>query len=163
MVKSADTTLDIDPDDFEETTEGFRSLRKALNKALRVNRDLNDEVTTFRTQAQVSTVQDRLKALGLKPEAAKFYQGDTSDDALKAWAEENRELFGVPPEGAGDGNEAPPAAPEDPVAAAERALAERLAGTTAGATPSDADKAAITAISSAGSKQELMAALGLPI
>lgn len=91
------------PDEIDEDDEGgnntvktLRDQLKAKDKALTA---AAAELEEFRATKRQSAIAKALSAKSAKPELAKFYpaDGDTSDEALNTWLEENAELFGITP------------------------------------------------------------------
>ena len=71
-----------------------KDLRRQLKDALRQNKQFEDELSTFRTQARISSIGELLESNGVNPKAAKFVPSDLEDDEIVGWLEENRDLFG---------------------------------------------------------------------
>lgn len=87
---------DDDIDDNADESNLVRDLRKQLKAAKKANDDVAAEISQYRAQQRKASVADVLTERGAKPELAKFYTGeDTSKEAVAAWIDENKDLFGI--------------------------------------------------------------------
>jgi len=92
-------------DEFEETGDGFRALRKAYEKLKSANDELSSKVKTYEAQQSRHSLEDLLKAKGVNPLVAEFYHSeDVSEQAVTAWVEKFKDVLpGMKPaEGAGE-------------------------------------------------------------
>lgn len=86
--------------------EGIASLRKQYEQMKKELDAERAELNKYRTLERQKSVSDILKAKGVSPAAAKFYQGDdTSEDAVGKWIEEHADVFGKPSDQSDDAND----------------------------------------------------------
>lgn len=86
-------------DDFDadgDESNLVRDLRKQLKALKKSNDEAAEKLSKFEKQERLSTVADLVKDAGADARFAKFYTGeDTSKEAVAAWVDENKELFGI--------------------------------------------------------------------
>jgi hypothetical protein len=82
--------------DEDPNTNGPAALRKALKKQAQELKELREALAGTLKNERKASVNEALASRGLDPRVAKFYpqDGPTDDEAVDAWVEENRELFG---------------------------------------------------------------------
>lgn len=91
--------FDNDDSNEQQTQEadGPKALREALKKANREREELAEKVAKFEAAQREQALTNKIREAGLPEGAAKFAAKDLSevtDDAVAAWVEENRSLFG---------------------------------------------------------------------
>lgn len=90
----------FDNDSDEQQTQqadGPKALRDALEKANRERKELAEKVAKFEEAQKAQTLANKIAAAGLPEGAAKFAARDiqdVTDEAVAAWVEENKPLFG---------------------------------------------------------------------
>jgi hypothetical protein len=82
-------------EEFEESSEGFRNLRKAYEKAISERDAALAEVAPLRTQIRTRTIADKLGELGVNTKVARFIPADVELDKLDGWLGENADVFGI--------------------------------------------------------------------
>ena len=101
---------DDDDDDFNDVDDNsINAIRKALRAAEKRAKALEQELSTYRTEARQRTLQGALEAKGLNPKVAAFVPADVTVDGIGAWLDEYGSLF------APQGETAPPAQQETEV------------------------------------------------
>lgn len=165
-VDDFDSNLDLDS--FEADTDGFRSMRKTLEKALKKNKDLASELDGFKAEKTRQSVESILSSKNLNPLLADFYrESDTSETAVTAWAEKYAPLFSGAVSTAG-GSEGEPVEDGDEPAAEKQQLtpdqqaARRMQGVLSTAqVPVAGIEAIEKAIGKAESREDVLKALGM--
>lgn len=160
---------DMDLDSFEADQDGFRNMRKTLEKALKKNKDLSSELQGFKAKESKQTVESILQGKNLNPLLADFYrEPDTSEAAVTAWAEKYAPLFGGASSDAGGSDAEPEEAVVEPdavtpeVLTPDQQLARRMQGVYSGAqVPAGGVEAIEQAIGKADSAQDVLKALGM--
>lgn len=91
---------DFDDDDYEDDpreSNALREVRKALRAAEKRNKELDSQLSEFRTQARQGALKESLEARGLNPKVAAFVPADITDKAaVDAWLDEYGDVFGGP-------------------------------------------------------------------
>lgn len=105
------------PDDFDEYDDGAISqVRKAHKAANRRIKELETEISSFRSESRVRSVKEVLESRGYNPKIADLIpDGVSSADEISAWLDERSDVF-RPSAGGGaheeqmqsPANEAPP-------------------------------------------------------
>lgn len=92
-------------DDSENSGEGIKSLRKQYEQLKQDLAAKDEALSKFLARERQTTVADVLKAKGMNPAAAKFYNAeDVSEDAVGKWIEANADVFGGPAQSQTDSN-----------------------------------------------------------
>jgi hypothetical protein len=102
----------FDDDEFEGN-ENFADLRKAYNALKKVNKGLETELGSFRTDSRKRALTGAIEAAGLNPKIAAFVPTDVDTEGIVEWLKEYGEVFapaGATPPVAAD---APPVAAPD--------------------------------------------------
>ena len=88
-------------DDFDEEPQRpqgndlVKQLRKADRAKEKQIKELEAELASLRSERRSNTVAKILETEGVTPKIAKFIPADVTDeDAVKAWLDENAEVFG---------------------------------------------------------------------
>jgi len=92
------TNYEYDDDEFnDEPTDVVKQLRKVNRTLEKRQKELEEELGSFKNQARQRTVKDVLTSKGINPKVSAFIPEDvaTSEDAINEWLNENGELFGV--------------------------------------------------------------------
>ena len=90
---------DDEEDTFDESTDVVKQLRK-VNKTLdKRTKELEQELSSLRSQSRQRTVKDVLQSRGVNPKIASFIPSDieTSEEGINAWLDENSDIFGGTP------------------------------------------------------------------
>lgn len=104
------TNYEYDDDDFnDEPTDVVKQLRKVNRTLEKRQKELEEELGSFKNQARQRTVKDVLTSKGINPKVSAFIPEDvaTSEDAINEWLNENGELFGVNQTNAPEGKALP--------------------------------------------------------
>lgn len=113
----ADQFDDYDDDDMQD--DGPANLRKALKRAERERKALQDELNQFKAAQREQSIKSLLESQGVNAKIAKFIPSDVSTpEQVKMWLDEYADVFG--------GASSKPAAQEtvenDPRAAAQERM-----------------------------------------
>lgn len=128
-----------DLDEFDDGSEGFKSIRKAYNKLKTDHEATTEQLAKFLAKETKATLESVLASKGINPLFADFYHDeDKSEAAVTAWAEKYKAVLPQTPpaEGAPAAGETPevPGAttsPEDQAAAkVAQLLGTGVTGTT---------------------------------
>lgn len=81
--------------EFEETSEGFKNLRKAYEKAISERDAAVTEAATLRSTVRGHTISSKLTELGVNAKIARFIPETVELDKLDPWLAENADVFGI--------------------------------------------------------------------
>lgn len=99
-----DDDFDFEDEEVQQPTRGndlVKQLRRAQRQAEKRNKELEAELQSLRSVQRESTVSRILESEGISPKIAKFIPAEVSDaEAVKAWLNENAEVFGFQQEAA---------------------------------------------------------------
>jgi hypothetical protein len=70
-------------------------LRKGYKAFQLENKELKERLERLESQSQVRDLSRVFVSKGLDPRMVKFYAGDSSDESIDKWIEENDELLGL--------------------------------------------------------------------
>lgn len=143
-----------DEDDFsDEPQDVLKQLRKVNRTLDKRAKELEQELSSLKTQSRQRTVKDVLSAKGINPKVAAFIPQDieTTEEAVSAWLNEYGDVFGVQPAGETQSKVS------DPALVAQRRINEVIAS----GTPPQVDEDALAKILNATSAADLSAILGI--
>lgn len=93
-----DDDLDFEDDQPQRKPQGndlVKQLRKADRAKEKQIKELEAELATLRTERRQMTVSQILETEGISPKISKFIPADiTEAEAVKAWLDENADVFG---------------------------------------------------------------------
>lgn len=100
----ADNENDNEETETKDSKESGAGLRRLLEDALGELKTAKERLTEFEKKERVASLADLFKSAGAKAGAERFYpkDADTSEEAVKAWIEENADF--VRDEGSGKPN-----------------------------------------------------------
>jgi predicted flap endonuclease-1-like 5' DNA nuclease len=85
---------EYDDDDFAEDN-GPANLRKALKKAEKQRKELEDQLVSLQSSLRERSVKDVLDTKGVNPKIASFIPKDvTAPEQIAAWLDEHADVFG---------------------------------------------------------------------
>ncbi len=94
---------DDDDNDIDFDGNGsINQIRKALRNAEKVNKRLEEELSSFRTDNRKRALQEALRERNLNPKIAAFVPSDITPDAISEWLDDYADVFGKPADGQGD-------------------------------------------------------------
>lgn len=136
-----------DDDDFDGEDGSINSIRKALRAAEKRNKQLESELSSFRTESRKRALQGAIEAKGLNPKIAAFVPSDLSADDVATWLDEYGDVFAP-------ANSAPPAdEPQAPPIPEGADVFSEVAST--GAAPTGDEGQLLARITGAKTKAEL--------
>lgn len=142
---------DYDYEDTSSDSSGPANLRKALKKAEKERKALEEQLAAVKTNLRERSVRDVLETKGVNSKIAKFIPSDIeAPEQIAAWLDENADVFGFTT------NEQSQPAELSPEAVTEQRI---NASVSTGATPGR-DEDLINKIQSASTKEELMSLMG---
>lgn len=132
--------------------DGPKPLRDAYNALKKQNEDLNQKLTGFLERESKRELASVFESLGV-PGAATIYQGEPDPEKAKAWVESMRGVFGT---GSAQGIDPTPAAPA--ISQDQQAALQRMTDAGQDGVPMGNMEAAVSAVGSANSINDLIAA-----
>lgn len=149
-LKGDNETVPYEDDDTTDEQNPVKVLRDA-NKALKKELDeAREAMAKLSAQARTSTVRDALSDLKVDPRVAKFYPSDqeATPENVKAWFEENKDVFGVKAPAQEAQQEQPQLGGEPNLDAATREAWQRMQTqeNTSGAVPADIEQQQLAAL-----------------
>lgn len=133
-----------DDDSFEES--GPANLRKALKKADKQRKELEEQLAALQSSMRERSVKDVLEAKGVNSKIAAFIPKDiTAPEAIASWLDEYADVFGF----ANQQQSAEPEISED------ARTAMRMDGTVASASNPGRDEDLMSRVKSATTREEL--------
>ena len=85
---------DVETVDTQADSEGIKNLRKQFEQQQKELAEARKQLDEFNKAKRQETVAELLKAKGVSPAAAKFYDGDdTSEDAVGKWVEAHADVL----------------------------------------------------------------------
>jgi len=143
---------DYDYEEDNSDSSGPANLRKALKKAEKERKALEEQLAAVRTDLRERSVRDVLETKGVNSKIAKFIPSDIqAPEQIAAWLDENADVFGFTT------NEQSQPAELSPEAVTEQRI---NASASTGITPGR-DEDLANKIANAQSKEELMALMGI--
>lgn len=133
---------------FEESSEGFKNLRKAYEKAISERDAAVKDANDLRGTVRGHTISSKLTELGVNSKIARFIPESVELDKLDTWLGENADVFGITL-----GQQAP----DDTANTAEAAAQQRLSGIDTGGAVIPAGDAAEAKRVASLSKEDLLA------
>ena len=83
-------------DENSGDSEGIKSLRKQYEQTAKELKAAQERLAEIDKRERQTSVAELLKAKGVSPSAAKFYNGDdVSEDAVGKWIEDHADVFGL--------------------------------------------------------------------
>ena len=146
---------DDDDYDYEEEPQdssGPANLRKALRKAEKERKALEEQLSSLKSNFRERSVKDVLETKGVNSKIAKFIPGDVdSPEQIAVWLEENADVFGFSTN-----------TQSQPAELSQEAITDQRINnsTSTGATPGR-DEELANRIASAQTKEELMQLMGI--
>ena len=146
---------DDDDYDYEEETQdsnGPANLRKALRKAEKDRKALEEQLSSLKSNLRERSVKDVLETKGVNSKIAKFIPSDLeAPEQIAVWLEENADVFGFSTN-----------RQSEPAELSQEAITEQRINNSAstGITPGR-DEDLYNKIQSASSKEELMQLMGI--
>jgi len=143
-------------DDYEEEVQdsaGPANLRKALKKAEKDRKALEEQLASVKSNLRERSVKDVLETKGVNAKIAKFIPADAdTPEQIAAWLDENADVFGF----------STTTAQSEPTELSEDAIADqRINNSVNTAASPGRDEDMMTKIASASSKEELMQLMGI--
>lgn len=138
--------------DQGNTNNGPKALRDAYDALKKQNEDLNQKLTGFLERESKRELASVFESLGV-PGAAQIYQGEPDPEKAKAWVESMRGVFGT---GSAQGNDPTPAAPA--FSQDQQAALQRMTDAGQDGVPMGNMEAAVSAVGSANSIDDLISA-----
>jgi len=143
-------------DDYEDEVQdsaGPANLRKALKKAEKDRKALEEQLASVKSNLRERSVKDVLETKGVNAKIAKFIPSDAdTPEQIAAWLDENADVFGF----SNNVQES------EPAELSEQAIADQRINnsTSTGATPGR-DEDLFNKIANAKSKEELQQLMGI--
>jgi hypothetical protein len=151
MANQYDDDYDYEEEETQDSS-GPANLRKALKKAERERKALEEQLTAVKSNLRERSVKDVLETKGVNSKIAKFIPSDVeAPEQIAAWLDENADVFGF------QTNEQ-----SQPTELSQDAITEQRINNSAstGVTPGR-DEDLANRIASAQSKEELMQLMGI--
>lgn len=87
---------EFDDSDESRDNSAIKQVRAAQRAAEKRVKELEAELSTFRSNARLSNVKDSIAARGLNPKIAALIPPDVEGDAVASWLDQYGDLFGGP-------------------------------------------------------------------
>lgn len=117
----SDNTWDYEDDDFDgasNESNAMKELRKAYKAMQKQNKELAEQLDTFKSSLRERSVKDVIASKGLPEKVAALIPKDlSSSEEVDAWISEYGDIFGVQASGSTEGQ---PAAPSPELQAMSR-------------------------------------------
>jgi hypothetical protein len=86
------TTDEFGQPNNDNTPKGLRTWAESVNKE---NKALKDTLNQIQAELQQQKIGNTFAELGISPQAATLYSGEPTKEAVSAWADTMRNVFGV--------------------------------------------------------------------
>lgn len=89
-----------DDDEYQDDSDGIKSLRSALKKAQKELEETQKQLKEVSLEKRSTTLASTLESFGVNPKIAAFIPADVdaSTDAVRGWLNEYGDVFGVTPD-----------------------------------------------------------------
>lgn len=134
-----------DDDDYDFSEEsGPANLRKALKKAEKQRKELEEQLAQMQSSLRERSVKDVLETKGVNPKIAAFIPKDvTAPEAIAAWIDEYADVFGIQQQSS------------EPQLTESAIQDQRISNSVASASNPGRDEDLMSRVMSAASKEEL--------
>jgi hypothetical protein len=136
---------DDDDNDYEFDSDGPANLRKALKKADKQRKELEEQLSSLKSNLRQRSVKDVLEAKGVNPKIAAFIPADAdTPEAIATWLDEYADVFG--------GSVAQTSEPE---LSEDARMSQRMDNSVSSASTPGRDEDLMTRLANVSSKEEL--------